>query len=105
MGTVVNAGSQYIATGDLSAKMNFGTRRGTIEISDFDGKDTFGAEVSFQSGGNAVSSLTSTGTIGIATSVTGAFASNGTDPVKGIMGNFAAEDGSWSSTGIFAGSR
>jgi hypothetical protein len=105
VGTVVNAGSQYIATGDLSATMNFGTRRGTIEISDFDGKDTFGAEVSFQSGGDAVSSLTSTGMIGIATSVTGAFASNGTDPVKGIMGNFAAEDGSWSSTGIFAGSR
>lgn len=104
VGTVVNAGSQYIATGDLSATMDFGDRTGSIEISDFDGKATFGAEVSFESGGNAVSTLTSTSMIGIATSVSGAFASNGTDPVKGIMGNFTATDGSWSSTGIFAGS-
>lgn len=104
VGTVVNDGSQYIATGDLSATMDFGARRGTIEISDFDGKATFGAEVSFESGANAVSTLTSTSMIGIATSVTGAFASNGTDPVKGIMGNFTATDGTWSSTGIFAGS-
>lgn len=106
VGTVVNNGSQYIATGGLSATMDFGARRGTIEISDFDGRgDVFGAEVSFASGASAVSTLTSTSMIGIATSVTGAFASNGTDPVKGIMGSFTAEDGTWSSTGIFAGSR
>lgn len=105
VGTVVNGGSQYIATGLLSATMDFGDRTGTIEIRDFDGRsDVFGAEVSFESGANAVSTLTSTSMIGIATSVTGAFASNGTDPVKGIMGNFTAADGTWSSTGIFAGS-
>lgn len=106
VGTVVNAGAQYIATGNLSAEMNFGTRTGKIEISGYDGRnDVFGANVSFASGSNAVSTLTSTSMIGIATSVTGAFASNGTDPVKGIMGNFRAVDGTWSSSGIFAGSR
>lgn len=106
VGTVVNAGAQYIATGNLSAEMNFGTRTGKIEISGYDGRnDVFGAHVSFASGSNAVSTLTSTSMIGIATSVTGAFASNGTDPVKGIMGNFRAVDGTWSSSGIFAGSR
>ncbi|WP_161596944.1 FecR domain-containing protein [Rhizobium glycinendophyticum] len=105
VGTVVNNGSQYIATGDLNATMDFSARTGTIEISNYDDKDTFGAEVSFESGNTSVSSLTSTSMIGIATSVTGAFASNGTDPVAGIMGSFTAEDGTWSSTGIFAGSR
>lgn len=105
VGTVLNNGSQYIATGALNATMDFGARTGTVEISNFDGKGTFGANVSFQSGGDSVSTLTSTSMIGIATSVTGAFASNGTDPVKGIMGSFTAVDGTWSSTGIFAGSR
>lgn len=105
VGTVVNDGSQYIATGDLNATMDFGARTGTIEIRNYDDKDMFGAVVSFESGGTSVSSLTSDSMIGIATSVTGAFASNGTDPVAGVMGSFTAVDGNWSSTGIFAGSR
>ncbi|RKE85766.1 FecR domain-containing protein [Rhizobium sp. AG855] len=108
VGTVLNNGAQYIATGNLAATMNFGARTGTVEISNYDGKGTFGANVSFQSGGNPVSTLTSSSMIGIATSVTGAFASDGTGTpsgnVRGVMGNFTAVDGTWSSTGIFAGS-
>nr|MDH4441339.1 hypothetical protein [Rhizobium sp.] len=105
VGTVLNSGSQYIATGNLSASMDFGARTGTVAISNFDGKSTFGANVSFDSAGSPVSTLTSTSMNGIATSVTGAFASNGTDPVKGVMGSFTAVDGTWSAAGIFAGSR
>lgn len=100
VGTVINGSAQYIATGAMTSTMNFGTRTGTVAVSGYDSK-TFSADVSFGSGTATFSGSSSSG---ITTSVTGAFASNGTDPVKGIMGNFSAADGNWSSTGIFAGS-
>ncbi len=104
VGTVVTGGAQYIATGDLSSTMNFGTRTGTVEITNYDDKD-FTTGVTFGSGTATFSGTGTTGTV--TSSVTGAFASNGIDPVKGVMGNFTAVDSSdsWSSTGIFAGSR
>ncbi|MEC9462810.1 MAG: FecR domain-containing protein [Pseudomonadota bacterium] len=102
VGTVVNAGAQYIATGTMSSTMNFGTRTGTVSVSNYDSK-SFSAGVNF---GSNAPTFSGSVTSGVASgTVTGAFASNGTDPVKGIMGNFTAEDGSWSSSGIFAGSR
>lgn len=100
VGTVVNGSAQYIATGAMTSTMDFGSRTGTVAVSGYDSKN-FSADVSFGSGTATFSGNSSSG---IATSVTGAFASNGTDPVKGIMGNFTATDGNWSSTGIFAGS-
>ncbi len=106
VGTVLTStGSQYVATGDLSSTMNFGTRNGTVAITNYDDKD-FTTVVSFDNGGVPKATFSGSGTAGSMTSsVTGAFASNGTDQVKGIMGSFTAVDGSWSSTGIFAGSR
>ncbi|KQW31363.1 hypothetical protein ASE36_03650 [Rhizobium sp. Root274] len=102
VGTVLSGGSQYIATGDMSSTMNFGTRTGSVQISNFDSR-TFTTAVTF---GSSTATFSGTGTTGtVSSSVTGAFASNGTDYVKGIMGSFTAEDGTWSSTGIFAGSR
>ncbi len=101
VGTVVDGSTQYIATGSMISTMDFGARTGTVSVSDYDGKD-FSAGVTF---GSNTATFSGSSTSGIAASVTGAFASNGTDPVKGIMGNFTATDGSWSSTGIFAGSR
>lgn len=102
VGTVVNDGAQYIATGAMTSTMNFGTRTGSVSVSGYDSK-SFSADVTFGSGSATFSGTSSSG---IATSVTGAFASNGTDPVKGIMGSFSANDGAdWSTTGIFAGSR
>jgi hypothetical protein len=101
VGTVLNNGAQYIATGTMSSTMNFGTRTGTVSVSGYDTK-SFSAGVTFGSG---TATFSGSSTSGITASVTGAFASNGTDPVKGIMGNFSATDGTWSSTGIFAGSK
>ncbi len=102
VGTVVNAGAQYIATGTMSSTMNFGTRTGTVSVSNYDSK-SFSAGVNF---GSNTPTFSGSVTSGVASgTVTGAFASNGTDPVKGIMGNFTAVDGNWSSSGIFAGSR
>lgn len=108
VGTVINGSSQYIATGTMTSTMNFGARQGTVEINDFDSKD-FTTVVSFDNSGAPKSSFTGSSTVGSMTSsVTGAFASDGSGTtlgnVKGIMGNFTAVDGSWSSTGIFAGS-
>ncbi|MBA4799981.1 MAG: FecR domain-containing protein [Rhizobiales bacterium] len=102
VGTVVNAGAQYIATGTMSSTMNFGTRTGTVSVSNYDSK-SFSAGVNF---GSNTPTFSGSVTSGVASgTVTGAFASNGTDPVKGIMGNFSVVDGTWSSSGIFAGSR
>lgn len=101
VGTVVNGSAQYIATGTMTSTMDFNARSGTVSVSNYDSK-SFSAGVNFASNAPTFSgNITS----GVASgSVTGAFAANGTDPVKGIMGNFSATDGSWSSTGIFAGS-
>ena len=101
VGTVVNGSAQYIATGTMTSTMDFNARSGTVSVSNYDSK-SFSAGVNFASNAPTFSGdITS----GVASgSVTGAFAANGTDPVKGIMGNFSATDGSWSSTGIFAGS-
>lgn len=111
VGTVLtSSGAQYIATGDLSSTMNFGSRTGTVQITDYDGKD-FTTSVSFDNGGVPKATFSGTSTTGtISSSVSGAFASDGSssssDYVRGIMGNFTATDSldSWSSTGIFAGS-
>lgn len=101
VGTVFNGSAQYIATGTMTSTMDFNARSGTVSVSNYDSK-SFSAGVNFASNAPTFSgNITS----GVASgSVTGAFAANGTDPVKGIMGNFSATDGSWSSTGIFAGS-
>ena len=101
VGTVANGSAQYVATGTMTSTMDFGSRTGTVAVSGYDSK-TFSADVSF---GNGAATFSGSSSSGIAASVTGAFASDGTDPVKGIMGNFTATDGTWSSSGIFAGSK
>lgn len=101
VGTVLNNGAQYIATGGMTSTMDFGARSGSVSVSNYDGK-SFSASVAFDSANPTFSGSSASG---VTASVNGAFASNGTDPVKGIMGSFSAEDGTWSSTGIFAGSR
>jgi hypothetical protein len=101
VGTVVNGSAQYIATGAMTSTMDFGARTGTVSVSGYDSKN-FSANVNFGSNSATFSGNITTGVT--SGSVTGAFASNGIDPVKGIMGNFTATDGTWSSTGIFAGS-
>lgn len=107
VGTVLTgSGSQYIATGNLTATVDFSEGDGLIAITNYDGKN-FSNSISFNGAGFVAS-----GTSGnISSTINGSFASNGSDPVKGIMGSFTAVDtlsdplNSWSTTGIFAGSR
>jgi trimeric autotransporter adhesin len=111
VGTVVNGGNQYIATGQMDAVMDFGNRTGTVSITNFDGRD-FATSVSFNNAGAPQAAFSGSSSGGISMTVSGAFAVGPggidmpPDPVKGIMGNFAANDNAgWSSTGIFAGSK
>lgn len=104
VGTVSNAGSQYIATGAMQATMNFGSREGDVAISNFDGK-SFSTTVGWANGSATFDGTSSSSATGKAISVNGSFATDGTDPVKGVMGNFAASQGAWSASGVFAGSR
>ncbi|MCU0757415.1 MAG: transferrin-binding protein-like solute binding protein, partial [Xanthomonadales bacterium] len=111
VGTVMNGTNRYIATGELDATMDFGTRTGTISVGGFDGRD-FSTSVSFDNNGAPKATFAGSSSGNIDMSVSGAFAQGPggfdmpPDPVKGIMGNFTASDGNgWSSSGIFAGSR
>lgn len=97
VGSVVDGGAQYIATGDMSATMDFSARTGNVAITGFDGRD-FNSNVSF------ASSSTFTGANG-ATSITGSFASDGAAAAQGVMGAFSTSDGAWAATGIFGGNR
>lgn len=102
VGTVSNGGSQYIATGSMQASMNFGTRQGNVAISNFDGK-SFNTNVGWTNGTAAFDGSSTSG--GLSASVNGSFATDGVDPVKGVMGNFTATQGGWSASGVFAGSQ
>lgn len=98
VGTVVSGSSQYIATGQLSATVDFAARNGTVSISDFDSH-------SFASGVTFPSSSSFSGTNGT-TNITGAFVNGSSgEAAKGIMGSFATSSGSWSASGIFGGNR
>ncbi len=97
VGTVLNGGNQYIATGNMAASVDFGSRTGNVAISGFDGH-SFGSSVSF------AGSSTFTGTDGV-TSVTGSFANGNGLAAEGMMGAFTTSNGGWSASGIFAGDR
>lgn len=97
VGTVLNDGAQYIATGTMNATMDFGARTGNVSVSNFDGRN-FGSNVSF------AGSSTFTGTNG-ATDITGSFANGGGKAAQGILGAFSTADGAWSASGIFGGNR
>lgn len=98
VGTVLNNGDQYIATGTMSATMDFGARTGNVSIANFDNHN-FGSNVSFVG-----STSTFTGVNG-ATNIDGSFVNDGADKAKGILGSFSSSDAGWSASGIFGASR
>jgi hypothetical protein len=103
VGNVNNDGQTYTATGDLSMTWDFGVRQGTIDISNFDGRDVGGQVVSFagQTGFGGV--IAGDGNWGIAQ---GAFVNNGGDAAAGVIGNFGFGNGSdYTASGIFMGDK
>lgn len=97
VGTVVAGSDQHIATGSMSATMDFAARTGNVAISNFDGRN-FGSHVSF------ASSSTFSGS-NAGTDLTGSFVNSGATAAQGIMGSFTSTDGGWSASGIFGGNR
>jgi hypothetical protein len=100
IGTVSNAGANYLAAGGFSNTYNFGTNAGTVAISNFDGHNFAGA-------------VTGSGAV-----YTGAIAGAGDNRVGAVAGSFygpgAAETGgafavhatsgpSYTASGVFAG--
>ncbi|WP_190236140.1 FecR domain-containing protein [Allorhizobium terrae] len=98
VGTVVSGSSQYIATGQLSATVDFAARNGTVSVNNFDSH-------SFSSGVTFPSSSSFSGTNG-ATQISGALVNGSSGEVaKGMMGSFSTSSGGWSASGIFGGNR
>lgn len=93
IGTVLNGGAQYIATGAMNATADFAAQTGTVAVTGFDGHDFAST---FDSTGSSFA-----GTNGN-TSVSGAFAGPAANE---IMGSFKTVDGAWSASGIFGGAQ
>lgn len=101
VGSVVNNGAQYLASGDFNMQVYFSDRAGTATISNFDNR-TFSANVSettVSSGNMFVGTLSGGATGTLNTSIVTGPNSNH----EGVIGNFNAVDGNWSATGIVAG--
>ncbi|MGD9478615.1 FecR domain-containing protein [Shinella sp. G-2] len=98
VGTVLNNGDQYIATGTVNATMDFGARTGSVSIANFD-NHSFGGDVSF------VGSTSTFKGVNGATNIDGSFVNDGADKAKGIIGAFSSSDGGWSASGIFGAGR
>lgn len=104
-GAVNNAGQSYLAAGQFSNTYNFGTRTGTLAISNFDGK-SFSGTVSAGIGATYAGPLSGSGVSGTAT---GAFFGNTPgNPATETGGNFAVQaitEPPYLASGIFAGKR
>ena len=105
-GAAINNGSTtYAAVGGFGMDWNFGTRTGTANITDLDGRNYRANDLTaplanprdFASAGFEQSGGSGTG------SITGSFFSNGRNPVVDVGGQFTVTDGSsYTATGSFA---
>jgi hypothetical protein len=104
VGTVNNNGSQYVAGGSLDVTWDFGARSGSWDVTNYDNRDLSGAIG--QNGPAQFIGETITVDGGAATGVVnGAFVSDGVNPAAGAIGDFAVQDGIWSTVGTFGGSQ
>jgi hypothetical protein len=110
IGTVNNNGQQYAATGGMSMGWNFGSRSGTLAITDFDSRD-----FSFAMGASRQTPQNLSGVISFPSLLAGYVgAANGAfvgpvsgEPPRGVIGNFGVSNPQdhWQATGIFGGTR
>ncbi|MDQ0322617.1 hypothetical protein QO002_004823 [Pararhizobium capsulatum DSM 1112] len=106
IGTVLANSSSYIASGDMAMSYDFGARKGSMALSNFDGHN-FNASVNGQSGRDATFSgaVSSSANDSFGT-INGAFVNDGRKIAQGVAGDFSLGAGdSWSAVGIFGGSR
>jgi trimeric autotransporter adhesin len=103
-GAVFNNGASYLASGQFSNSWNFGTRSGTLAITNFDGNRGFSGPVATGTGATATYSGTLSGT-NLTGTASGAFFG---PLAPETAGNFAVKSVSGSpylASGIFAGHR
>jgi hypothetical protein len=106
VGTVVSGTDSYLAAGQMDMTYSFGSREGTLTISDFDGRNVSGS-MSGSVSGQATFAGALAGSPHLAGNASGAFVNNGGDVAAGAIGNFdmLEIDSDWRASGIFAGGR
>jgi hypothetical protein len=106
VGSVVNGEAQYLAAGDFSMDVNFGTRTGSAKILKFDGRNFTSA---LTPGSPPDDKNRYSGSITDGSSMTGSFnaslVAGPNSPIDGVVGGFSAFDGAWSATGIVVGEK
>jgi hypothetical protein len=101
LGSVVNGGASYLASGGFTNIYNFGNHTGAFTISNFDGKTVSGTVNGLAAGYSG--SLSGSGLTG---SANGSFFGNiPGNPATETGGNFALRGPSYLASGIFAGHR
>ncbi|KAB0682934.1 FecR domain-containing protein [Aureimonas leprariae] len=104
----------YLASGSMRMTYDFGSRAGSMNIDNFDGRNfagTIGANTgdtpdALFNGGLAQTNSTG-GANDASGAVNGAFVNNGSAIAAGVIGNFnlGSGDGAWNASGIVAGAR
>lgn len=94
-------GQSALVAGDMAMQWSFATRQGTIDITDFDGRDFSGA-LAMPDG-----SQTFAGTLGGDGfgRTQGGFVNDGSVLAQGVIGDFTVTDGDWAGVGVFMGQR
>jgi hypothetical protein len=109
VGTVINQTSRYVAAGTFTASFDFGSRSGTMAITNFDGLSMSGA-IGSQNGRDYGANLNVAGKPGLVGRAQGSFFSGGGDPVKETGGQFSVGNapgaqGQYAASGIFVGKK
>jgi hypothetical protein len=103
VGSVVNNGATYLATGGFNQTYNFGSQTGTVNITNFDGAN-YSANVSGAKGASLFGG-TLVGPAGRSGLVGGGFFGTGTQAASETGGSFAIQSTSpgYLAAGVFAG--
>jgi hypothetical protein len=101
LGSVVNNGASYLASGGFTNAYNFGNQTGTFRISNFDGKTVSGTVA-----GRGASYMGTVSGSGLSGPVFGTFFGNlAGNPATETGGSFALQGPAYLASGIFAGKR
>jgi len=96
----------YVASGDMAMNWDFGTRKGDLSITNFDGRsfsgNLCGAGLLCPTGKNHFVGTLS-GADRIKGSAAGSFVNAGGDKIGGVIGNFGVGNNKWQGAGIFGG--
>ncbi|TWT01722.1 FecR domain-containing protein [Reyranella sp. CPCC 100927] len=103
IGNVTNGNNRYLAAGAFQHGWNFGSRSGTVTITNFDGANYSGtSSAAAWTPQNFAASIAGAGRTG---SLNGSFFRSPADPVAYQAGSFAINGAGYRATGIFAGKR